>query len=221
MIENPLPSQEAPFLILCGIVMFYAFSRYVAGSRLHLFVRSFLNENLVDQQIRQERSFAGTAVFAFLSVIAILSAFLASALPFFDLLTDFSYLGRFVSIVVCLLLLTTFRSGIYAFLTWLLDLNQLHQYHSFHWLLNNYLLALVLLPTSIFIEFGPSSFKEVLAYSGVGLILLLYAFRVGRFALLSTTAFRVPWAYNFLYICALEISPLMLVIAMISGQWAS
>lgn len=221
MIENHLPATESPFLILCAIVLFYALSRYAAGGRLQLFLRSFTNANLVEQQVRQERSFAGTALFSFVTVMLILAAFFASVFPSLGLLSDFSFAGRFVSLLIGLLLLTTFRAGVYAFISWLLDQNQLHQYHSFHWLLSNYILSLILLPTTVFIVFGPSELTEALVTLGMWLVAAFYLFRIVRFSLLSTIEFRAPIGYNFLYICALEISPLMLVISVISRQIAS
>ena len=185
-----------------------------------MFMQSFTNTTLVDQQLRQERAFSRLALIAFSSVLFILSCFITLSLRYFGYFHDFSFFGLYATLVIVLVLMTTGRVAIYSLLAWLFDLDALQQHYSFHWLLTNFILVLGLLPLSILISFGPRSLIGGEVWLGLGAILIFYFIRVLRLGSICAFQFRIPLHYNFIYICALEILPILLAMTLVSRQFA-
>lgn len=218
MIRNTVIGQEAEVLVFVLLLLLLSITRYSEETRLTLFLRSFTNANLVDQQLRQERAFSRLAILSFVIILLSTSAFIALAFHHFTLFLDFSFLGLMLFVLIGLILLTTARVALYAFIAWLFELDHLQQQHSFHWLLNNFILSLFLIPASILISFAPPLISTALVYAGLLVMSVFYTIRVLRLTSITHSSFHVPVQYNFLYICALEILPPLLVITLISRQ---
>ena len=206
------------FFIICGILLLIGAARQLEGDRLSLFLRSFINGNLADQQLRQERAFSRIAMIAFFIVISSISLFGALSIHTFGLLLDFSFIGLFAVIFILLFLFTTLRVAVYAFFAWLFHLEKLQQHHSYHWLLVNLIGSFILIPISIGINYGPIDSKLTLALFGIALLAIINLIRIVRLFIVSSTAYSVPITYNFLYICALEILPLWVSTAVVLRQ---
>lgn len=213
MIEHLSTGRESEFIIYTLILLFVGFMSHFESDRMNLFIRSFTNTNLIEQQLRQERAFSRLALLAFIIVMMVISSFVVNALQFKGYFMDFSFTGLFLSVVLVLILITTARVALYAFLTWLFELEGLQEHHTFHWLLTNLIACMFLLPISMTYSFGPDSFKYWSISTGVVVLITFYAIRVFRLSYISSALFQVPTHYNFLYICALEIMPLLLVSA--------
>ena len=188
------------------------------GERFTLFIRSFTNMNLVDQQLRQERAFSRLAILLFVSVMTIISSFLTSFLHHQSLFLDFSYIGLFTMVYISLIVITTARVAIYSLLAWIFNQELLQQHHTFHWLLTNVILCIILLPITIVGVFGPMSLQSFFLDLGFWMLIGFYLLRTLRIGYITSITFRVPLAYNFLYICALEILPLVVAATVISRQ---
>jgi hypothetical protein len=219
MIDRIDAQNEHVFLVFLFILLLIGLVRQWERERLTLFLKSFINSNLIDTQLRQERAFSRLAIFNFTIVVLVLSTFLALMFHQFHYFTDLSFIGLTAGLFIGLILLTTARVALYAFLSWLFNMESLQQYHTFHWLLTNSIQAIFLLPISILLAFGPSEMKEATAIAGLSALGIFYLFRVLRLSMLAGFDFRVPLTYNFLYICALEILPVVAIITVISRQF--
>jgi hypothetical protein len=213
MIEHLAIGRESEFIVYTLILLFVGLISHFESDRLNLFLRSFTNTNLIDQQLRQERAFSRLALLAFVIVILVISTFVVNALQYHGFFLDFSFLGLFMSVLLVLILLTTARVALYAFLAWLFDLEGLQEHHTFHWLLTNLITCSLLLPVSVVYSFGPELLRPTSISFGMIVLAVFYTIRVLRLSHISNKLFRVPLHYNFLYICALEIMPLTLVSA--------
>jgi hypothetical protein len=219
MIKLDPINTNAPYVIFLIILFIFGLARQLEGDRLQLFFRSFLNTNLVDQQLRQERAFSRLAIFLFILVMMIIATYLTLYFHEIDLFLDFSFIGLFTGVIVSLAILTTFRVALYSLLAWLFNLEALQQHHTFHWLLTNVVLCSIILTVSIVGFYGPTIIQSVFLQAGFWVIITFYVIRILRIAYISSTDFRVPLAYNFLYICALEILPLLVIATVISRQF--
>ena len=65
-IEVPAQSNTIEFIMLGILLISIGFIRQSEGARMSLFIRSFVNESLASQQIRQERSFNRMAIPVFI-----------------------------------------------------------------------------------------------------------------------------------------------------------
>ena len=219
MIDRIDAQNEYVFLVFLFILLLIGLVRQWERERLTLFLKSFINSNLIDTQLRQECAFSRLAIFNFIIVVLVLSTFLSLMFHQFHFFEDLSFTGLTSGLVMGLILLTTARVALYAFLSWLFNMESLQQHHTFHWLLTNSIQAIFLLPISILLAFGPTEIKDATAIIGLAALGIFYLFRVLRLSMLSAFDFHVPVTYNFLYICALEILPVVAIITMISRQF--
>lgn len=218
MIPQEILGREPEFIIYLLILLFIGVARQAEGERIGLFLRSFTSASLVDQQVRQERSFTRLALLVFVFVLLVLSVFLPHALHAHGYFPEFSFLGLMLTCLVLFLLATTGRVALYAFISWLFQMDELQQTHTFHWLLTNFILCILLLPIAILYSFGPAEIAVPIINAGLSLLVLFYVIRMVRLFYLASSTYRVPLVYNFLYLCALEILPPLLVITVVSRQ---
>jgi hypothetical protein len=209
---------DAVFIVFLLIFFFIGLVRQLEGEQFTLFVRSFANMNLVDQQLRQERAFSRLAVLLFILVMAIIPSFLALFLHQNKLFLDFSFIGLFSAVFISLIIITTARVAFYSILAWVFNLELLQQHYTFHWLLTNVILCMVLLPITIAGVFGPTPLQSLFLDLGFWVLIGFYLLRVLRIGYVTSATFLVPFAYNFLYICALEFLPLLVTATVISRQ---
>jgi hypothetical protein len=206
-IERTTNGQNAEFLLIVLVLFILGVLRQSEGQRLGVFIRAFINPSLLDQQLRQERAFNRVAVPLFLTILGILSIFLSLSFEQLGMGAGFQFTFRLLMFALLLAGLTLIRGVGYLFLAYLFDLRKVLSTHSTHWLLNNFILALIVLPISIGVAFGPPAFAKPLSIIGLALFLVFYIIRSLRLFGVTQQQIHVPLLYNVLYLCALEILP--------------
>lgn len=86
---------------------------------------------------------------------------------------------------------------------------------SFTIIIFNILLGLLLLPIDIFVAFSPPFIAKIAAYTGIALISLIFIFRQLRGLFISSRLLVSNQFYFFLYLCAVEITPWLLLIGLV------
>ncbi|MDA8714943.1 DUF4271 domain-containing protein [Flavobacteriales bacterium] len=76
--------------------------------------------------------------------------------------------------------------------------------------------GLVLLPLVVLITYIDINYKTDLIYVAISLFILLYFYRILKTVGISIRQ-SVPWLYLFLYLCAFEISPIIIAIKLLTG----
>ena len=76
-------------------------------------------------------------------------------------------------------------------------------------------LSLVLLPLNIFIAYSPDSLKEIFIYGAFGIIALVYLVRSLRSLSVASPFLMTDQFHFLLYLCAVEIAPLMILVKFI------
>ena len=218
MIEVPAQSNTIEFIMLGILLISIGFIRQSEGARMSLFIRSFVNESLASQQIRQERSFNRMAIPVFIISGFSVSLFVAQIAIQSDRFEGTHFLTAFIAVFASLSVLSAGRFAIYSGISWLFNLDKLMSIFSFNWLLNVFILALALIPISAFIAFGPKGWEYVLVQSGLMLLIGFYILRAVRMFSIVRKSFKVPLVFNLFYLCTLELLPLVIVISAISKQ---
>ena len=75
----------------------------------------------------------------------------------------------------------------------------------------NIFIGLVLLPLNLIIAFGPIEFSQIFLYITLGVLLILLLLRSFRGLLISTSYLQKHIFHFFLYLCAVEMVPLLLL----------
>lgn len=77
--------------------------------------------------------------------------------------------------------------------------------------------GLVLLPALIFTTFGPEAWRMSALYASLGLFVLIYAYRLGRGLFVGRAAGSSIF-HLFLYLCTLEIIPLIIAVKVLMSE---
>ena len=75
----------------------------------------------------------------------------------------------------------------------------------------NMIAGLLLLPIVILTAYAPVEYREILLRSGLILLVLIFLYRIVRVFIIWSGQLRASIFYLFLYLCAFEIAPLLLI----------
>ncbi|MEX2597311.1 MAG: DUF4271 domain-containing protein [Salibacteraceae bacterium] len=214
-IERTLNSHDTEFILAAVLLLILGMMHQNERERLAVFVRSFINPSLVNQQIRQERAFNRIAIPLFFAIIFILGFFLATSFKHFGIAKDIPFNSQFLLLSGILLLITLIRAVIYHLMGILLNLRKALQLHTTNWLLNNFILSLIILPLAIVASFAPETIVRPFIIFGLCIMALFYLIRSFRLFGMTQQEIQVPLFYNVLYLCALEILPPLLIVVTI------
>ena len=218
MIERSFQNNESVFLIFLITFFVIGFLRQTQREKLSTFIESFSNTLMIEQQVRQERSFIRLSSYLLLISFLAISVFISQLIQFSGWMNSFSFGALFSIVFVAILLFVALRMSIYTALGWLFELEELQIIHSFHWLQTSFLWAICLLPISILYVFGPEYLRGSLLIIGLVIGIILFLVRTFRVFIAGLSKFRIKIIYNIFYLCALEFVPLIVLISVIFRQ---
>lgn len=224
--EEPVPRVELHpgwlFPLLVIVIASIGFMRMVHGRSFNLLIQSVFNNNLANQLIRDDNVLVQRANFLFsimFSLVAALVLYQASIAFGWKLAGIGPGFLRYAFLAVLV-------SGIYTFKFIIIKMtglvfNQGREFtaYVFNIFLVNFLLSLLLTPIIVFIGFSDLIPARVLIFIAAALFASAFLFRIGRGILIglrSQGGFSP--VYLFLYLCALEIAPLLVLIKVIAQQ---
>ena len=144
------------------------------------------------------------------------AVFISQLLKYYDL--SFLGLNHFYSSIVVSLLYTAgvyFKALIYKTLGYLFDAGNITSEYIHNSFVINKVLALTVLPVLVAIPFVPDGITEIFIYSGVFLYTVFYLFKILRgFQIIILR--NQSLYFSFLYLCALEIVPILIINKIIS-----
>lgn len=213
-----IPGNETLFIIFAMILLLLGILRQSERERFQLFLRSFANTQMVEQQVRQERSFMRVGSFVFLITLLISSVFITQLMHAYNVMLSFSFGALFSIVSIGVLLFVAVRMAIYTALGWLFEVEDLQLIHTFHWLQSSFIWSLTLLPISILYAFSEAKGHHIWLLIGLMLGLIFFLIRSLRVFSAGLSGYRINVIYNIFYLCALEFLPLAVVIAVIFRQ---
>ncbi len=211
-------SHEIEFFLYVFILLMLGGVRLLEGPRLSNFIRSFMNPLLIDQQLREERSFNRISLVLILIMMMVHAMFFYLCLRHFQMFENWSTWLLIPTLMLLYFVLSAIRMAAYSGFAWVFEMGNFLNEYSYHWLLNNFLLSMALLPVSILESFGPTGWSDVLVKGGLILMGLTFLIRNARMSWIAGTTYRVPLIYNIFYLCGLEFLPLLLFITVAARQ---
>jgi hypothetical protein len=209
--RSPFPDWY--FILILLILVGIAWLRIVYGKFLNLvFVSAFSFQTAAktykEQSVVQRRFGLGLDFL-----------YLISGSLFLFLLNNYLKPGVFQSdgifivfqaftFLFCLILLRIIVMRITAFV---FERNELFKGFLYHFFIYNKVIGLILLPFLVAIPYTSGSLQQGLIYSGVSLVIVVYIIRLFR-AIVYVIKNVVLFFYLILYLCTLEILPLVVVI---------
>jgi len=210
--EKPLSSQHHPFwvpsILVLGFILI-AWGRLFFRRRLEMIFRGIFARNIANQVIREGNLFnERIGLILFLVYLLSMAMFIYLALPLFNVNFGLSPGMTYLSIFGFFLSLWIFKVFFIRLLSVLFNTDD----HSRNLLANMYLYNLfagiVLLPATICIAFAE---LELFFYISLVIIAFIYTLRLIREAIIGITIIKFSVFHLILYLCTLEILPLIVL----------
>jgi hypothetical protein len=205
-------STDWMFAIIVVLLILFAWIRVGFGRFVNTVVQASYNF-FTARRIFEEANVVRSRIFIFFNLLFFIniSLFTSQSIDFFNINpSGFKGFSLFGICFAMFFLIYMFKS----FILWLLDFLFLTQggfsSYNFTIFLYNKVYGLLLIPIVSVLPFVSIYFAQIIIYIGIGLFGLFYIFRIFRGFQLALKN-RLSIFYLFLYLCALEILPLLVL----------
>jgi len=205
-------SKDSLFYLLVGILFYFALIRLFFEKYFNNLMTLFFRVSLRQQQIR-EQVLQTPLPSLLLNILFIISAGLYACF-----LLHYSRIGagiRFwVLYLYCMLLLGAIylvKFMVLKFIGWVFSISRATDIYIFIVFLVNKMLGIFLLPFLIIITFSGSGVREIFITISLAMVFVLWLYRVLAAYRPVRNEIKLTPFYFFLYLCAFEIAPLLLI----------
>lgn len=214
-ITKPDLSPDWFFPILILIAGAFTWLRLFYSKYFSQMLVALINVNLSNQIVRDENILVQRAT-VYLSLTFNLIAALFLYQLSFRLGWDLTFIGggfpRFIFFTIVVSAVYTFKFIALKFCGWLFDLEREMSTYLFNIFIINNFLGIVLLPFIIIMVYNPQAGGAWMLTASLVLIAAVYLFRIFRGILIGLGTPGVSLLYLFLYLCTLEIAPLLMLL---------
>ena len=205
-------SKDSLFYLIVGILFYFALTRVFFEKYFNNLLTLFFRVSLRQQQIR-EQVLQTPLPSLLLNILFIISGGL-----FACYLLHFSRMGadiRFwVLYLYCMLLLAAVylvKFVVLKFIGWVFSVSRATDIYIFIVFLVNKMLGIFLLPFLIIITFSGPTVREIFITISLAMVFVLWGYRVLAAYRPVRNEIKLTPFYFFLYLCAFEIAPLLLI----------
>jgi Domain of unknown function (DUF4271) len=184
--------------------------------------RGFLNENFLKMIHRNEGRIVS------IPYLLLYGLYFISAATFAYLLTDYferylfkEPLYQYLAILFFIFFSFLLKHFVLFLLSVVFPLSKEVRLYSFTIIVFNIILGISLLPFNLFIAFTAPTLAKGLLYLALGLILVFYVYRSIRALLIAGSSIAAHKFHFFMYLCTVEIAPVLLVLALLKEFGAS
>jgi hypothetical protein len=207
------------FFVLLFVLAIFSYLRVAYGKYLNRLFAALFNMNITNQIVRDENILVKRA-----SLMLNFIFYAAAALLLYLISIEYNWQIPFLKTGVVRFLGFGFLIAILYFLKyiileitgWLFDFTREMASYIFNISLINNLLGIALIPLlTLFVFFGHMQLSWLLL-AAIGLVGCAFVYRLVRGVIIGLSIPSATVAYLFLYICALEIAPLIVIFKLIS-----
>ena len=209
------------FLILILVLGVLTYLRVFYRKNFFQIIAACFNNNLTNQIVRDENLLMQRASVMLNITFSIVSA---SFIYLLSIHYDWSLDGmgtgfiRFVFLAVIVSATYTLKFLVLRLCAFLFNLGREMATYTFNIFIINNLLGLTLIPFLALLLFGNLVNDAALYVIALGLAGVAYLYRIGRGVLVAVSYPGFSPFYLFLYLCALEIAPLLVLVKLVSKQ---
>jgi hypothetical protein len=209
--ERKPSGKDTLFYILTGLVTALACIRLIFPKYLKNLFLLFMQTSIRQKQTR-EQLLQNNLASVLLNIL-----FVASASIYLTLLIQYKQwvaIQFYPLLLYCVIILFVIYIGKYLFLAfsgWVFNVPEATNAYTFIVFLVNKVLGIVLIPFALMITFSPLPIKQIAITisAGVALVLFMYRYLISFGVIRSNL--KVSAFHFFLYLCAVELLPLLLI----------
>lgn len=213
------PHPDAFFVILMFILGFSAVMVQAYFKTISHYFRSFFSTNRALQVIRDENDLNRRVSFGLETLSHLVIALYVVVLIWHYKRVDFEVSNYYVSTIVYLLI---FNALLVAkkFFIWMIskiyEEEQLGKVHQVFFSLSLKSIGVFLIPIIFLIVYGPPETRSLIIYLSWIILVGIYSVLIFRLLNVAFKSLSFPKFYSFLYLCALEIFPVLIIIRLLS-----
>lgn len=217
---RPADKHDGVFLVLLFVFGLISWITYSQRKRLGVIMNALAVPRVINQLIREENAIL-QRVFVILLLVFILvfSTFLYQTCVSYGW-TIFNAKG-FVLFMLCALTISIvyfIKLTVVSFVGYVLQAEELVKEYFYNIFLINILLGLLLLPIVVLNAYTPFIPDTILIRTGVGVLLITMIYRSLRGVFMGTSNSNFSVYHLFLYLCTLEILPMIILIKLFIGR---
>ena len=205
-----LSGESWLMFILLSVLLLFAFVRMHFNSKLRTYTQSVISYQSFNKMYKEQNTVNLRLGFllSFIYNISISLIIYYSATNYFIVNNLPSGFILFLIIFGIVIAFTLFFISINKLLAFFFEQSNLLNEIVYNFLFANRFFGLLLLPTALSYPYLPELFAKILLFSAWGIIVFSFIFRWFRGIIISFK-FRVSYLYMILYLCILEIIPLI------------
>ena len=198
------------FLMLIAATILTTLTISSNRSLVNNILRAVLNDNYLNLMYREQKKSGAFHYYILYFVFAV-----NAGLFLYFLLSRMVFNSGMPMLWRCVVLVGIIYSARHLFMSYLSHVypfqKELEQY-AFTILIFNIFLGLLLLPINVFVAFCPEPIATFFLYGGLAIVVIVYIFRQLRGVFISSRLLFNNKFYFLLYICAVEIAPVLLLV---------
>lgn len=200
-------------IVVFGLLLLFAVLRKSFNNQLELLFQSFFSNRILGQ-ISKEDDFFNTWPFVFLYLIFgfTLGMLLYELTGFYRLSYGYSGLNWYFRLSVIVIVFYGLKIFIVKILGFLFEVERIARDFVSVLFVTYFCLAILLMPVVIAFSLAPARFSPYYVFASVILLVGTYGIQFFRVVFNILSGYRFPKVYLILYLCALEISPLLILI---------
>jgi hypothetical protein len=211
-------SKDWLSFLLIGIIILFAFVNTGHGKIVLSIFQAYWSNRLISQFNRDDNFFKlRTSAFFLLIFLFVLSLLIFNASPFYATAIKFKGIALYARIFF---LVTSYYLLKYLLLKMAASLFAIKKIIAAHlsiMAISNFVYVMAILPILLFYQFLPKAAHQNLIYLMIFLWVLNAIYKYLRSGAYVSSNFRFPKFYLFIYLCSLELMPLLFIYKIIMG----
>lgn len=208
------------FSVIILLIVIAVTSLKVFYSRIFFqILKAFVNNNTANQIVRDENLLVQRAS-VLLSVIcyAVLAMFTFKVSEYYNYNNSLIGQGfaKFLFIAIFIALAYSLKMIALKIFGFIFNYDKPVASYIFNLFLINNVLGIVLLPMLIILTYFNFQYIEYILYISISIVILFFLYRLIKGIIIWTNVTRYNLYYLFLYICALEIAPILIIIKLVT-----
>lgn len=216
-----VPSEGWVFLALMAIFGLLLWLRNINPRKMFTYLSSLYNRRALGEILNEEEIL--TSPFSLLLFVVFCLTTSLFTIKAFELLGFEVLRGQHRALVfgaLAILLLTVYAFKIIGIrlVGFIFKLQPIATQHAFNVYLLNNILGLLLIPLLAVAYYSTQPYNLIAAYIGLGLFVLFFILRFGKALVIEGVLAPLNLVYLFLYLCTLEILPLLVAIKLVTSN---
>lgn len=202
------------FISLLFAISIYALIRQYSNRKLTLYINSFFTSRFTGQLMREESGIFNRITIGLLVAFVLISGiFVIQVMDYNNsMVKDSGLITKYALVCAAIVAVYSIKFIFIKLFGFIFKMNVLINDYIYYVILINIVIGMALLPVVIGYEFFDRISNKIWVYSGFAIMAILLIFRIVRGVELGIGKVKISMLYIFLYLCTLEILPILLIV---------